>query len=68
MAEPAQALGERQKHPPPIYLLWHVSLLAIQHGAATPHPTDDGRGRETDTMAYGPTSHTSTPTNGALRA
>eukprot|EP00966_Prymnesium_polylepis_P073457 1705165-Prymnesium_polylepis.1 len=36
MAEPAQALGDRQKHPPPIDLLWHVSLLAVQYSAAPP--------------------------------
>eukprot|EP00966_Prymnesium_polylepis_P026720 617059-Prymnesium_polylepis.1 len=36
MAEPAQALGDRQKHPPPIYLLWHVFPLAVQYGAAPP--------------------------------
>eukprot|EP00966_Prymnesium_polylepis_P227990 5275903-Prymnesium_polylepis.1 len=55
MAEPAQALGDQQKHPPPIDLLWHVSLLAIQYGAVPPHPMDDGRGRETDTMGPHPT-------------
>eukprot|EP00966_Prymnesium_polylepis_P132031 3053346-Prymnesium_polylepis.1 len=42
MAEPAQALGDRQcrqKHPPPIYLLWHVSLLAtIVYSMVLPPP------------------------------